>query len=52
MTYETIFAGFGGQGILFAGKVIAYAGMLEGKMYPIFLPMVLRCEAALPTAAL
>ena len=31
MTYETIFAGFGGQGILFAGKVIAYAGMLEGK---------------------
>ena len=27
MTYETIFAGFGGQGILFAGKVIAYAGM-------------------------
>ncbi len=31
MTYETIFAGFGGQGILFAGKVVAYAGMLEGK---------------------
>ena len=27
MTHETIFAGFGGQGILFAGKVIAYAGM-------------------------
>lgn len=31
MTFETIFAGFGGQGILFAGKVIAYAGMIEGK---------------------
>ena len=31
MTYETIFAGFGGQGILFAGKVIAYAGMVENK---------------------
>jgi len=31
MTYETIFAGFGGQGILFAGKVIAYAGMNENK---------------------
>ena len=31
MTYETIFAGFGGQGILFAGKVVAYAGMIEGK---------------------
>lgn len=31
MTFETIFAGFGGQGILFAGKVIAYAGMIVGK---------------------
>lgn len=31
MTYETIFAGFGGQGILFSGKVIAYAGMIENK---------------------
>ena len=32
MTYETIFAGFGGQGILFSGKVIAYAGMIENKI--------------------
>ena len=31
MTFETIFAGFGGQGILFAGKAIAYAGMIEDK---------------------
>ncbi len=31
MTYEIIFAGFGGQGILFSGKVVAYAGMNEGK---------------------
>ena len=31
MTHETIFAGFGGQGILFAGKSIAYAGMTENK---------------------
>lgn len=31
MTHETIFAGFGGQGILFAGKIIAYAGMIENK---------------------
>ena len=31
MTYETIFAGFGGQGILFAGKFLAYKGMLEEK---------------------
>lgn len=31
MTQEIIFAGFGGQGILFAGKVVAYVGMNEGK---------------------
>lgn len=26
-----IFAGFGGQGVLFAGKVVAYAGLIEEK---------------------
>ncbi len=26
-----LFAGFGGQGVLFAGKVTAYAGLIEGK---------------------
>ena len=31
MTYETIMAGFGGQGLLFSGKVLAYAGLLEGR---------------------
>ncbi len=31
MTYETIMAGFGGQGLLFSGKVLAYAGLLEKK---------------------
>ena len=31
MTYEIVLAGFGGQGILFLGKMIALAGMLEGK---------------------
>jgi 2-oxoglutarate ferredoxin oxidoreductase subunit gamma len=31
MTYEIVLAGFGGQGILFLGKMIATAGMLEGK---------------------
>lgn len=25
-----VFAGFGGQGILFAGKVVAYAGLIDG----------------------
>ena len=31
MTYETIMAGFGGQGLLFSGKVLASAGLLEKK---------------------
>ena len=31
MTNEIIFAGFGGQGILFSGKVLAYAGLMKGK---------------------
>ena len=26
-----LLAGFGGQGILFAGKVIAYAGLMDDK---------------------
>lgn len=29
--HQIILAGFGGQGILFAGKLLAYAGMLKGK---------------------
>jgi 2-oxoglutarate ferredoxin oxidoreductase subunit gamma len=28
---DILFAGFGGQGILFSGKVVAYAGLMEGK---------------------
>jgi 2-oxoglutarate ferredoxin oxidoreductase subunit gamma len=31
LKYRIIIGGFGGQGILFLGKVLAYAGMLEGK---------------------
>lgn len=31
MERSTVFAGFGGQGILFAGKVLAEAAMLEGR---------------------
>ena len=30
MTYEIIIAGFGGQGILSMGKILAYAGLFEG----------------------
>lgn len=29
--HEIVIAGFGGQGLLFAGKVLAYAGLLEGR---------------------
>ncbi len=31
MIHEIILAGFGGQGILSAGRILAYAGMLDGK---------------------
>ncbi len=31
MPKNIVFAGFGGQGILFAGKVTAYAGLCDGK---------------------
>ena len=30
-TKEFLFSGFGGQGILFSGKFIAYKGLMEGK---------------------
>ena len=29
--FKIILAGFGGQGVLFLGKVIAYAGLMDGK---------------------
>lgn len=31
MNYDMLFSGFGGQGILFAGKVAAYCGLLDGR---------------------
>lgn len=31
MTYEIVIAGFGGQGVLSMGKILAYSGLLEGK---------------------
>ena len=30
-TLNILYAGFGGQGILFSGKYIAYNGLIEGK---------------------
>ena len=46
-----VFAGFGGQGVLFAGKVVAYAGLIEGRelsWLPSYGPEM---RAALRTAA-
>jgi 2-oxoglutarate ferredoxin oxidoreductase subunit gamma len=34
---ETIFCGFGGQGVLFAGQLLAYAGLAEG-LYVTWIP--------------
>ena len=31
MTHQFLIAGFGGQGLLFAGKFMVNKGMLEGK---------------------
>ena len=31
MTTQILIAGFGGQGVLFAGKFLAYKGLIEGK---------------------
>ncbi len=31
MTHDIILAGFGGQGILFLGKVLAYSGLIDNK---------------------
>ena len=31
METNLLVAGFGGQGVLFAGKVVAYAGLIEGR---------------------
>ena len=29
MEYQIVIAGFGGQGLLFSGKVLAYAALME-----------------------
>ena len=29
--FQIVIAGFGGQGLLFSGKVLAYAGLLAGR---------------------
>jgi 2-oxoglutarate ferredoxin oxidoreductase subunit gamma len=36
MTKEIIIAGFGGQGVLSMGKILAYSGLMEGKEVSLF----------------
>ena len=31
MTHEIVIAGFGGQGVLSLGKILAYSGLMENK---------------------
>lgn len=45
-----VVAGFGGQGSLFAGKVIATAGLIENREVRGCPPTAPRCAAAPPTA--
>lgn len=37
MKYELIFSGFGGQGVMSMGKILAYAAMIQGKQV-MFIP--------------
>ena len=46
-----VFAGFGGQGILFAGKVVAYAGSSRAGSSLGCRPTARRCAAAPRIAA-
>ena len=42
MKQEIIIAGFGGQGVLSMGKILAYSGLMEGKevsWMPSYFPM-------------
>ncbi|MFR4804497.1 MAG: hypothetical protein ACLT98_14975 [Eggerthellaceae bacterium] len=49
--FNFVLAGFGGQGLLFGGKVIATAGLIEDKELSCCLPTALKCAAAQQTAA-
>lgn len=48
-TERLIFAGFGGQGVMSMGQMIAYAGMIENKHVTWCLLMDLRCVEVLLT---
>lgn len=44
MTEEIIIAGFGGQGVLSMGKILAYSGIMQDKKYRGCLLTVRKCE--------
>ena len=50
MNLQMIFAGFGGQGVLLMGQLIAYAGMVMGKEVSWMPSYGRKCAAAAPTA--
>ena len=51
-TTQYLIAGFGGQGILFAGKFLAYKGLTDGSNVVGFRLMALKCVAVQQAAAL
>jgi len=48
MTEEIIIAGFGGQGVLSMGKILAYSGVMQNQEVAGCHPMVRRCVVAQP----
>lgn len=49
MTEEIIIAGFGGQGVLSMGKILAYSGIMQDRKLLGCLLTVLKCVVVLPT---
>ena len=52
MKEEIIIAGFGGQGVLSMGKILAYSGLMEGKEVTWMPLMVPNNEVEQPTLQL
>ena len=50
MEKQLIIAGFGGQGVLLMGQLLAYAGMLRANRYPGCPRTAPKCAAAARTA--
>ena len=52
MKHEIIIAGFGGQGVLSMGKILAYSGLMEDKEVTWMLHTVLNSVVVQPTLPL